>query len=114
MNIQELEEKTGHPARLIRFLISQEVVPKPEGGKRYATYGEAHVRALGVYGAAKAEGIESLDVIRSRVARGETWSTHSVGDGIEIRIRDGTFPDTAAFLRRITDLADKAIRGEMK
>ena len=113
MNLQELEERSGHPARLIRYLIGQEVVPRPTGGKRFASYGDEHLRALGIYGSAKSEGVESLDVIRSRIEAGDAQSSqvHAVVDGVELRIEQGSVPDVGAFVEMVRKLA-KELKGE--
>lgn len=105
MNLQELEEKSGHPARLIRFLISQEVVPRPSGGKRFASYGEEHIRALAIYEAAKSEGIESLDIIRAKVETGGMPTVFHIADGIELKVDKGSVPDVEAFVEMVRKLA---------
>nr|WP_250808597.1 MerR family transcriptional regulator [Neorhizobium tomejilense] len=107
MNLQELEEQTGLPARLIRFLISQEVVPRPTGGKRFAAYGDDHLRALAVYNAAKSEGIESLDVIRAKIKAGDRIQVVTVVDGVELRIENGKLKDVTAFVEAVRKLASQ-------
>jgi MerR family copper efflux transcriptional regulator len=105
MNLQELEEKSGHPARLIRFLIGREVVPGPSGGRRFASYGDDHLRALAIYGAAKAEGVESLEVIKAKIEAGTLPSVHAIAEGIELRIEDGSVPDVGEFIEMVRRLA---------
>lgn len=46
MKLEELSAITGATIRQIRFLISEGFVPSPEGGRTYATYGDAHVQAI--------------------------------------------------------------------
>lgn len=46
MKLDELSTITGATIRQIRFLISEGFVPSPEGGRTYATYGDAHVQAI--------------------------------------------------------------------
>lgn len=111
MNLQELEEQSGHPARLIRFLIGQDVVPRPSGGKRFASYGDEHLRALSIYGAAKSEGIDSLDVIRARIEAGDPPQVHVVAPGIEVRIEKGSVPDIGAFIEAVKAMVEKT-KGE--
>ncbi len=108
MNMQELEEASGLPLRMIRFLIGKEIVPRPQGGKRFAEYGEEHLRALRIYSAAKSEGVESLDVIRMRVEAGELPVSYDVADGIELRIVEGSVPDIESFLKAVRKLAIEA------
>ncbi|MDW9481911.1 hypothetical protein GOB57_25000 [Sinorhizobium meliloti] len=105
MNLQELEEKSGLPARLIRFLIGRDIVPGPTGGRRFATYGEDHLRALAIYGAAKAEGVDSLEVIKARIEAGTLPSVHAIAEGIELRIEDGSVPDVGSFVELVRKLA---------
>jgi len=87
VNIRELEELTGQPARLIRYLISEGLVPPPEGVTRGATYDQRHVDALRRYAAMKARGITSLDVIKASMADGYGGEeVITPVDGLEIRI----------------------------
>jgi MerR family copper efflux transcriptional regulator len=46
MKLDELSTITGATIRQIRFLISEGFVPSPDGGRTYATYGDAHVQAI--------------------------------------------------------------------
>lgn len=68
MNKEDLEMATGVSARNVRFLISEGILPPPEGNGRSARYTEEHLRILRIYSHAKSEGVASLDVIRRRVA----------------------------------------------
>ena len=97
MNIPELEELTGQPARNIRFLIAEGIVPEPYGKARWASYGEEHVRALAFYAELKAEGVTSLSAIRERVARranGDGQIVIAPLPGVEIRIVPSAIRDT--------------------
>jgi MerR family copper efflux transcriptional regulator len=114
VKIQELEEQSGQPARLIRFLIGEEVVPPPSGGRRFAEYGEVHVKALAVYAAAKAEGVQSLDVIRVRVAEGRATTVFAVAPGIEMHIKDGSVADIADFVERVRKMAAETSKGNIE
>ena len=89
MNIHELAELTGQPARNIRFLIAEGIVPEPHGKARWASYGDEHVRALAFYAELKAQGITSLGAIRERVAQrlnGQGQIVIAPLPGVEIRI----------------------------
>jgi hypothetical protein len=107
MNLQELEAKSGYPARLIRFLIGEEVVPSPRGGRRFASYGDDHLRALAIYAASKAEGVDSLEVIKVRIEADVLPSVHFIAKGIELRIEDGSVPDVGAFVEMVRKLTTK-------
>jgi hypothetical protein len=112
VNLQELEELSGQPARLIRYLISEEVVPRPSGGKRFASYGDEHVRALSVYREAKDEGVDSLDVIRARIEHGHRSEVFRIADGVEIKIEPGRFEDTKSFVEAVRELANQHLGSE--
>ena len=89
MNIHELEELTGQPARNIRFLIAEGIVPEPHGKARWASYGEEHVRALAFYAELKAQGITSLERhprTGGQRANGEEQIVIAPLPGVEIRI----------------------------
>ena len=90
--MRELEETTGQPARLIRYLISEGVVPPPEGATRSASYDERHIEALRHYANLKAKGISSLDIMRAAIARKEPEPGIVIlnpAEGIELRIEPG-------------------------
>lgn len=116
MNIRELEEATGQPARLIRFLISEEVLPPPDGERRWATYGDHHVEAMRRYADLKARGVTSLDHIRAEMAsaRATEAGPSEKGpkpqavilrpvEGMELRIESGAMErlDVDAVIERI-------------
>jgi DNA-binding transcriptional MerR regulator len=84
VNREELEAATGVSARNIRYLITEGILPPPEGSGRAARYTDEHVRILQVYTEAKAEGVGSLGIIRRRIAGEEGRSTTVVVPGIEL------------------------------
>ena len=49
MHIKELTALTGIPERQVRFLISEEFMPPPSGGRANADYGDDHVSAIQRY-----------------------------------------------------------------
>ena len=75
MDIEELARKAGETPRQVRYLISLGVVPPPEGGRRFASYGPAHLAAvrryqsLRAYGYAPAQITAILDVARAAAER---------------------------------------------
>lgn len=96
MNIRELEKLTGQPARNIRFLIAEGIVPEPHGKARWASYGQEHVDALAFYAELKSQGITSLSAIRERVARranGEEQIMIVPVPGVEVRILPSAIRD---------------------
>ena len=120
MNIHELEELTGQPARNIRFLIAEGIVPEPHGKARWASYGEEHVRALAFYAELKSQGITSLSAIRERVARranGEEQIVIAPLPGVEIRIvpsaiKEIDFDDLSKTIRAAIERAVPQTRKE--
>ncbi len=56
MDMDDLAREAGETPRQIRYLISLGVVPPPEGGRRFATYGPAHLAAVRRYQALRALG----------------------------------------------------------
>lgn len=84
MNREELEAVTGVSARNIRYLITEGILPRPEGVGRGSSYTDEHLRILRIYADAKSEGIGSLDVIRRRIAGEEARTVTVIVPGIEL------------------------------
>jgi MerR family transcriptional regulator, copper efflux regulator len=49
MNIRELTARTGLAERQIRYLIAEDFIPPPRGGRANADYDEDHVTAITRY-----------------------------------------------------------------
>jgi len=49
MHIKELIARTGIAERQVRYLIAEDLVPAPRGGRANADYGEDHVEAIRRY-----------------------------------------------------------------
>lgn len=62
MKMPDLEEVTGLPARTIRHLISEEIVPKPGGSATKPIYGEGHVAAAARYTALSSLGMKVPEI----------------------------------------------------
>jgi MerR family copper efflux transcriptional regulator len=75
VDIEELAREANETARQVRYLISLGVVPPPEGGRRFASYGATHLAAIRRYQALRASGyapaqiIAILDVARAAAER---------------------------------------------
>ncbi|MGG5823627.1 helix-turn-helix domain-containing protein [Falsiroseomonas sp. HW251] len=75
MDIEELAREADETPRQIRYLISLGVVPPPEGGRRFASYGPTHLAAVRRYQALRAQGYAPaqitaiLDVARAAAER---------------------------------------------
>lgn len=89
MNKEDLEIATGVSARNVRYLVSEGILPPPEGTGRSARYTEEHLRILRVYSEAKIEGITSLEVIRRRVAADLAAPAKDDGTSMLVEVMDG-------------------------
>lgn len=78
MKIDELEDLSGQPRRNIRFLISENVIPEPNGVGRSATYDETHLAALKTYSEMKAAGIGSLEIIKNKIRAGASGEAEKI------------------------------------
>jgi DNA-binding transcriptional MerR regulator len=108
--MRELEEATGQPARQIRYLISEGVVPPPNGNTRSATYDERHLAAVRRYVSLKESGFGLLDALRDMISRAEAESRVTVlhpAEGIELRI------DAETMARLDVDSAVEGIRAAL-
>ena len=67
MKLPELLARTGISARQVRYLIVEELIPAPTGGRAHASYGEEHVNAIERYLRLKALGfsLASIKVLLS-------------------------------------------------
>lgn len=89
MNKEDLESATGVSARNVRYLVSEGILPPPEGNGRSARYTAEHLRILRIYSEAKAEGVSSLEVIRRRVAAEQPIQGPQAGMAIQRQVMDG-------------------------
>lgn len=107
MNIRELEEASGHPARLIRFLIAEGIIPPPSGGKKFASYGNEHLEGLRIYSAAKAEGVASLEIVRKRIEDGVQDHVYEIAPGVKLTVSGPVMKDIEGFVERTRKLAEQ-------
>lgn len=49
MKLRELAEMMGIAPRQVRYLIAEEFVPPPSGGRAHASYGKEHIDAIRRY-----------------------------------------------------------------
>jgi DNA-binding transcriptional MerR regulator len=90
VDIEGLAREAGETPRQIRYLISLGIVPPPEGGRRFAAYGPAHLaavcryQALRAYGYAPAQITAILDIARA-AAEGVTV-TFPLAPGVTLRV----------------------------
>jgi DNA-binding transcriptional MerR regulator len=64
VKLGDLVARTGENARQIRYLISEGIVPRPEGRTSDATYGERHVEAIRAYQELRRSGIRPAEAKR--------------------------------------------------
>jgi DNA-binding transcriptional MerR regulator len=62
VHIDELAREAGETPRQVRYLISLGVVPPPEGGRRFASYGPAHLAAVRRYQTLREHGYQPAQV----------------------------------------------------
>lgn len=104
MKVSDLAAEAGVPERLVRFLIAEGIVPPPEGGRRFARYGEHHLRAVRRYLELKEAGL-TLAAIRSlATAEADDFVSIPIQEGVELRLHPRLFAsgeDPRAILTRI-------------
>lgn len=62
MKLDQLATITGATVRQIRFLIAEGFVPRPDGGRTYASYDDKHVRAIRRFQRLKALGFPNAAI----------------------------------------------------
>ena len=68
MKMRDLAELTGQTSRNIRYLISENIVPKPYGTGKGAVYGQEHAEAINKYETLRNSGITSMSALRRMIA----------------------------------------------
>ncbi|MTH95161.1 MerR family transcriptional regulator [Roseibium sp. RKSG952] len=109
MNMSDLAEATGQTARNIRYLITEGIVPKPEGFGKGAVYSVEHVDALRRYESLKAAGVTSISTIRDAMSSSRTRVLGPV-DGIVVVFEDAVgLHDEDAVVKRVETAVRKAL-----
>ena len=62
MNIRDLAALTGVAERQIRYLISEDLIPRPSGGRSNAEYGDDHVAAIRRYLGLRERGFRPAEI----------------------------------------------------
>jgi DNA-binding transcriptional MerR regulator len=96
LTLEQLADRTGLMPRHIRYLIAQDLVPPPRGGRAHARYGDDHLAAIGRYNTFKRLGF-SLSAIRL-LMQSTAAVPIEVGSGLSLLVdpaligsgRDGT------------------------
>lgn len=96
MKMKELAELTGQTPRNIRYLISENIVPKPSGTGKGAVYAREHVEAITKYETLRDSGVTSISALREmmtggglRVLRPANGITVILSDELRVSDRDG-------------------------
>jgi DNA-binding transcriptional MerR regulator len=101
ISLAELAEKTGLPARTIRFYIARELLPGPQRAGRGATYGEDHRKRLEEIKKLQAKGLTLNEIARSlgegtlRVAgalQPSAWWQYPIADDVVVSVRADVSP----------------------
>lgn len=97
MNLSDLSEAAGVPARTIRFWISEGMAPGPEGTTKGAEYGQGHLDRLLAIKTMQRSGMTNAE-IRQRFEEEPTFEpeaiTHRIAPGIELRVIGHRLPKT--------------------
>lgn len=109
MKMRDIAEASGQTPRNIRYLITEGIVPKPEGFGKGAIYSEKHISALRRYESLKAAGVTSISSIRGAMS---SSGTQVLGpeNGIVV-VFDGTvdLQDEDAVVKRVETALRRAL-----
>ncbi len=121
LSLHQLSERSGVPARTIRYYIQRGLLPPPTGEKRGAHYGEAHLADLLRIRHWQESGL-SLDAVGDLLrARGEAplpslragavevRSHLAVADGVELVVAPDRCRLTQAQLRQLFHAVQQAL-----
>lgn len=114
MTIHQLAERSGVPARRIRYYIAEDLLPGPIGRGRAAHYRRAHLDRLRQIQALREANL-GLDEIRRRLGdpvapAGDgtppaLWRRWLVAPGVELHVRDDVAPEAARVARALVGVA---------
>jgi DNA-binding transcriptional MerR regulator len=100
LGLRDLSQRSGVPARTIRYYIARGLLPQPLKGGRGATYGEIHLERIARIQVLKAEGL-TLAEIRMRL-EGMTqkgvfplpvnWISYSLAEDVVIFVQRDVSP----------------------
>jgi len=106
MNLEELSDQSGVPARTIRFYIARGLLPGPAGAGRAAAYTAEHlsrlrkIQHLRARGLMLAEIAGQLDAGPAPLPEPSTWSTYTLADDLVVSLRAGAAPWRLRQIRR--------------
>lgn len=106
LSLAELEERSGTPARTIRFYIARGLLDGPVTAGRAAHYTSAHLERIEVIRKLQGQGL-MLAEIASRLAgsepkqkQPEAWWHYDVASDVRVAVRDGASPWRVKLIRQ--------------
>lgn len=111
MTLRELTAKTGFTPRQIRFLIAEGFCPGPSGGRKFAQYGEEHLKAIRRHQRLRELGFPPAAIRRLRQAK--AGYARPIADGITLVIaeeRMGAGDPVEPLLERVREELEQALR----
>jgi DNA-binding transcriptional MerR regulator len=111
MNLDEIADASGIPARTIRFYIARGLLSGPVKAGRGAAYTAEHVAHLGRIKKLQSEGHTLFQIARilggraasSRTSRPTAWWQHAIADDIVVWVRGDISPWRMKQIHRALD-----------
>jgi DNA-binding transcriptional MerR regulator len=107
MKLRELSKITGVAERQVRYLISEDFVPPPRGGRANADYGDDHVEAIRRYTRLRDLGFPPAAIKLLLQAGPGAGAPFPIAPGITLVVDPNVFgngADPALLVKRITTL----------
>ncbi len=119
MTIHELAERSGVPARRIRYYVSRGLLPPPSGRGPTARYTSDHLERLRRIRELRAQRL-GLEEIRERLEQGSSdtdaatpWYHWPIGPGVVLMVEAGTWQRESAVIRTLVDIARRIRSGSV-
>lgn len=112
MTLRELAAEVGATPRHIRFLIAEGLCPPPDGGRKFATYGEEHREAVRRCRTLRQMGFP-LAAVRQLLKAGRWGAPSVIADGITLVIapeRIGSGAPVEPLMERVREVLETALR----
>lgn len=111
MTLRELAAEVGATPRHIRFLIAEGLCPPPDGGRKFAAYGEAHLEAIRRHQKLRELGFPPAAI--RRLLQAKSGIPHPIADGITLMVapeRMGTGDPVEPLVERVREELEQALR----
>lgn len=112
MTLRELAAEVGATPRHIRFLIAEGLCPPPDGGRKFATYGEEHLEAVRRCRTLRQMGFP-LEAVRQLQKAGRIGAPFVIAEGITLVIaseRFGSGAPVEPLLEQVRGVLETALR----